>query len=219
MDLSEFKIKIIREKFEIDEGFGRIYSFIDFGNVNYWFEDDIRNSKGEVLEPHKKLVISLEGLAEFSGLFSDKRRFYYGVDTKNSKSVGFISLARKYFDNVITKDMQRIKHHFEGNELLSNTRPLNYDLEGKYVYIPKCNFDVEICVDAIRLADNYETFCLFSSDADFGALVQFLKRKKKKFILIKGGFAQYNLKKYADLTINAQDIKEYVTFEKQKSSR
>ena len=76
---------------------------------------------------------------------------------------------------------------------------MEHIMKGKYVYIPKCNFDVEMCIDAIRLMDYYDTFCLFSSDADFVSLLKFLKGKNKKVILIKGGHTRSDLKKQADL--------------------
>ena len=69
----------------------------------------------------------------------------------------------------------------------------------------------------INLA-KYDTFCIFSSDADFVSLIKFLKNNRKKIILIKGGFVQYPLKANSDLVINAQDIKENLVRIKQKSS-
>ncbi|MFA6159692.1 MAG: NYN domain-containing protein, partial [Parcubacteria group bacterium] len=79
-----------------------------------------------------------------------------------------------------------------------------------------CNFDVEISVDAIKVIDHYDTFCLLSGDADFVHLARFLKEKGKKMILIKGGFVVRQLKEIADLVINAQDIKKYIAIVKQK---
>jgi uncharacterized LabA/DUF88 family protein len=75
---------------------------------------------------------------------------------------------------------------------------------------------VEICVDAIKIADKYDTFCLFSSDADFVHLARFLKSKGKKIILAKGGYIHHSLHEVVDLVINAQDIKSYIAVIKQK---
>jgi uncharacterized LabA/DUF88 family protein len=93
---------------------------------------------------------------------------------------------------------------------------LQHDTGGNFIKIPKCNFDVEICVDSIKLLDKYDTFCLFSSDADFVHLMRFLKNKKKKIILVKGGYIHHSLHEMADLIINAQDIKSHVAVKKQK---
>lgn len=220
MDQEEFKRKVITEKFGIDLAeLSPIFSFIDFGNVNYWFEKDRQNIDGTLLEDDKKYYIDLEQLHDFSNIFSMSSRFYYGVDPHNRKSIGFVDAARNFFGKrkVVTKPIQKIKHYLEGADLKNNTRSRNYDKQGEYVYIPKCNFDVEICVDAIRLLPQYKTFCLFSSDADFTRLCEFLKKNDKNIIVIKGGYAQSHLLNTADIKINAQDIKQYITIIKSKN--
>jgi len=202
MDLVELKSLSIKKQLKLDQSdFGRVFSFVDFGNVDYWFDEDIYDQSGTVLPAGTKLVIDLENLAQFAHIFSEQVRFYYGHDPANKKSMGFSFIA---------------KSHFEPYFYTKPIRVINEDEEGQYVYIPKCNFDVEISVDAIRLSDHFDTFCLFSSDADFVALSRYLKKKGKKFILIKGGFVQYPLARSANLVINAQDIKSYITRTKAK---
>ncbi len=45
MDTIEFKQKIITDRFGVDMSqLSPIFSFIDFGNVNYWFEKDRQKS-------------------------------------------------------------------------------------------------------------------------------------------------------------------------------
>jgi uncharacterized LabA/DUF88 family protein len=68
----------------------------------------------------------------------------------------------------------------------------------------------------MRWIDEYDTFCLFSSDADFVSLLHFLKGREKKTILIKGGRILHTLKESAHLIINAQDLKKHIAFKKQK---
>lgn len=77
---------------------------------------------------------------------------------------------------------------------------------------------MEICVDAIRLLDNYETICLMSGDADFVRLLGYLKGKGKKVIIIKAGYITHSLAEMADQLVNAQDIKSCLVIKKQKSS-
>jgi len=201
------------------EKFGSIYTFIDFGNVNYWYEKDERDLNGEVLGSGEKLIVGIEKLFDFCRTFSDKSRFYFGLDERQSKSIHIISLARRFFGRgqVITKQIQRIKHYLDEEGAKTATRSLNYDRRGVYINIPKCNFDVEICIDSIRLLSRYDTFCLFSSDADFIALLRFLRTNNKKVILVKGGPTQKGLKQLADIVISAQDIKRHIAFKKQKS--
>lgn len=213
MDLQQFKLKNLG----IDKiKFGRIFSFVDFGNVNYWYERDERNGDGNLLPAGKKLVVDIEKLTNFLNLFSENKKFYFGLDPLNRKSIKIISKAREYFDKTITKPIQRIKHYLDSFEEKITTRSVKCDKQGKYIYIPKCNFDVEICIDAVRFLEKYNTFCLFSSDADFSYLLEFLRRRGKRIILFSAGYVMHNLKKKADLNINAQRIKKDVTFIKQK---
>ncbi|MDD4358591.1 MAG: NYN domain-containing protein [Candidatus Pacebacteria bacterium] len=107
---------------------------------------------------------------------------------------------------MVTKDLQKIKHRINEG-----------DKKRKYLEIRKCNFDVEISVDAIKMLKYYDTFCIFSSDADFTYLNKFLKSKKKKVIIVKGGHITRDLRNTADLIINAQDIKEKITRIKTKT--
>jgi len=96
MDFQEFKNKIITEKLGITKKYGNIFSFIDFGNVDYWFEKDKKDEEDNILLVDKKLVISLKKLAEFTSSFSIKTRFYYGHDPKNTKSIFFIDKTRDF---------------------------------------------------------------------------------------------------------------------------
>ena len=92
---------------------------------------------------------------------------------------------------------------------------LREDLSGKYIEIPKSNFDVEISVDSFRLLDKYDTFCLFSGDSDFSELTKFLKRKKKKIIIFASGQVYHTLKENADVYINAQRVKRDIALIKE----
>lgn len=193
-----------------------MYTFVDFGNVNYWYEHDERDAQGNILKQEQKLVVDVEKLSKFLTLFSEHNRFYFGLDPKNPKSIRIVAKARQYFHKTVTKPIQKIRHYLDAAELQTNTRLVNQDLKGKYVYIPKCNFDVEVCVDAVRYLNFFDTFCLFSGDADFAYLAEFLKRKKKKVILFSSGYVSHWLKDKADLNINSQQIKAEITFIKQK---
>jgi uncharacterized LabA/DUF88 family protein len=213
MNLAEYKKETIREKLGIGNEFGRIFSAIDFGNVDYWFDKDEWDDKGNKIPAGDKLVVSIEKLCIFCSVFSNQKKFYFGLDHRKEKSIHLIRLARENFGktNAVTKHIQYIKHYLSDAEADSSTRSINYDLNGKYVHIKKCNFDVEICVDAIRLMDKYDTICLFSGDADFARLLGYLKEKGKKVILIRGGFVLAELIRHTDLEISAQKIKSELT--------
>lgn len=218
MDFHELKKKTVRDALKIDNSFGSIATFVDFANVNYWFGEDEYDSDGKILASGAKLVIDIEKLNEFVKLFSDNVRFYYGLDNENAGSFGFIRKARYVFGKyrVFTKPIQKVRHYLDDIEVAVNTRVKRKDGRGTFVLLPKCNFDVEICVDAIKTAEGYKTFCLFSGDADFVHLARFLKSKGKKIILAKGGYIHHSLHEVADLVISAQDIKCHITSIKQK---
>ena len=119
---------------------------------------------------------------------------------------------RKIFGkrDVQTKDLQKIKHYFELDEHIP-VKHIATDEDGKkYIEIRKSNFDVEISVDAIKTLEHYETFCIFSGDADFVYLNNFLRKKGKKIIIVKGGFILARLRESADLVVNAQNIKKHI---------
>ena len=219
MDLLAFKKEYVQKELGITADFGRVLSFLDFGNINHWFEEDRQTHDYVALKDDEKLFVDILKLKEFLAVFSSDIRFYYGNDSSNTKSLWFVQKAQEIFSKarVFTKAMQKIKHYLENKtERDSNTRVLHHDGGGDFVYLPKCNFDVEISVDAIKTLEHYDTICLLSSDADFVYLLRFLKQKKKKVILVKGGHVVHQLKDIADIIINAQDIKKYITDIKQK---
>lgn len=220
MDLREFKSQNIKQKLGIDDKkFGKIFIFIDFANVDKWYAEDIRDWDGNILDDNKKLSIDLEKMFDFTRCFSNDVRFYYGHNSQNENSLKFLGKTKYVFgeNNVFTKPIQQIKHYLEEKEKLVNTRQMRHDNEGDFIFLPKCNFDVEICIDAIRLMSKYDAFCLFSSDSDFVSLMAYLKKNRKKLILVKGGYVHHTLKANSDLVINAQDIKRYITYLKSKN--
>jgi uncharacterized LabA/DUF88 family protein len=212
MNLEEFKKEYIRKELELTEEYGRIFSFVDFSNVNKWFEKDRQDWNNTLLQDDEKISINLEKLKEFSDLFSEKTRIYYGEDPRNSGSLSFTYELRRIFGKrkVVTKDIQKIKHYIETEEKIHSERIMK-DIDGKnYLEIRKCNFDVEISVDAIKMLQHYDTFCIFSGDVDFVYLNNFLKKKWKKIIIVKGGYITAKLRESAHLVLNAQNIKKHI---------
>jgi len=212
MDLQDLKNKFICNELGIADDYGRIFSFIDFSNVNKWFENDNQDWSNKLLPGDEKILIDLEKLKSFADIFSERVRIYYGEDPKNVGSLNFTYVMRKIFGkrDVQTKDLQKIKHYFDGDEQIPVKYVATDEDGGKYIEIRKSNFDVEISVDAIKMAEHYDAFCIFSGDADFVYLNNFLKKKGKKIIIVKGGFILAKLRESADLIINAQNIKKYI---------
>ena len=100
MNIEQFKKEIIRDDLEIRE-YGRIFSFIDFANVNKWFQYDNQDWNNNLLKDGEYLAIDLDKLKGFSEIISDKTRLYYGEDPKNKKSLGFTYIIRKIFGKEI----------------------------------------------------------------------------------------------------------------------
>lgn len=209
MNLDEFKLKTLgieKEKFQ------RIFSFVDFGNVNYWYEKDRRDFDGNLLPQSQKLIVGIEKLSTFINLFSNDKRFYYGLDQRDKSTWHITKLAERFNFKVNKKPIQWVKHYLEieeGKSIKLNHK-IKKDGSGIFIEIPKCNFDVEITVDAIRLMEYYDTFALFSGDSDFSMLLKFLRRRGKKIFLFYAGRISYSIKNYADLLVNAQKIKSSI---------
>jgi uncharacterized LabA/DUF88 family protein len=219
VDITEFKKQYVKNELQINESYGRVLAIIDFGNVNYWFESDRQDSENKALADYEKLKIDLQGLKDFSSIFSQDVRFYYGSDRNKPGSVNFITVVKNIFgrSRVFSKQIQYIRHYLNTEEVVTNTRMLFKDGERNYVKLPKCNFDVEMTVDVIRLMNSYDTLAMFSSDADFIALFRHLRNSGKKVILIKGGNITSDLRNNCELVVNAQNIKKHITqVEKQK---
>lgn len=218
MNQAELKEYAIKHSIGIEGDYGRVLAMVDFANVNYWFDEDRQSADYTALAEDEKLAINLEGLKEFLLAFCDDVRFYYGHDPKKEKSMAFLRATKHIFGKkrVFTKPLQMVRHYLDQDEALSNTRITYKDAKGDYILLPKCNFDVEISVDAIRLSGNYEALVLLSGDSDFVSLLRFLRSEKKedkgkKTILIKGGEITKDLRDSCDKLINAQQIKSYIT--------
>jgi uncharacterized LabA/DUF88 family protein len=209
MDLEELKLVSLGIK---KEKLGRIFSFIDFGNVNYWYEKDRRDGDDHLLPDNKKLIVDIAKLASFLNLFAEQKRFYYGWHYRIKSSWHIIIWAEKNGFIKITKPIQFIKHYLDGEELPSaKIKSIKRDFWGKFIEIPKSNFDVEISIDSIRLMEKYDTFCLLSGDSDFVGLIEFLKKRGKKIIIVAPGHIVLGLKEKSDLYINSQQIKSLIT--------
>ena len=88
---------------------------------------------------------------------------HHSADNQNN----FFAFLKKNKFVLITKPLKIIK---QGNISKDNLR--------------KANFDVEIAVDALEMADKFDTLVLFSGDSDFDYLIKILRNKNKKVIVI-----------------------------------
>lgn len=81
--------------------------------------------------------------------------------------------------------------------------------ESGEVVIEKGNMDVEITIDALHNLNKYDIAVLFSGDADFLALVTYLKNHNKKvFIFSSKGNISHELKTSGNGYFDLKDIKD-----------
>lgn len=206
MDLQEFKANYYFFK---PEEFGKIFVFVDFGNVRPWAKD----FWPEENKYRISVEIDIEKLSSLCGLVKpDEKFFYYGffpenpslgkdheINIRHFKSIFRIAKARKCGFNVRTKEVKMIP---------------NYDETGRYIgKLPKCNFDVEITMDAITKIEKYDTIMLFSGDSDFGKLLRYLKSKKKRVIVVSTrNCMSTELEEVKDLFIPDETLKTFLDY-------
>lgn len=212
MDLNEFKLQALGIN---KSKFGEIYSFVDFGNVNKWFIRDIWGWDDYKLLDGERLIIDIEKMARFINLFSEKKFFYYGFDKGNDASLHMTITAKKNGFKPVTKPIQWIRHYLTSDEESIYENPLLHDKikndkKGSFITIPKCNFDVEMCLDMVRLQEKYDSVCIFTSDNDFAPLLEYLMKRGKKIILIYSNPVRETLLAKVSLKIKAQDIKSSI---------
>ncbi len=135
----------------------RTVVIVDFGNVDKW----------------EKSLGWRVGIQELSRLVKhfaqgDKalRRFYYGSDYGSKERSATLSL---WSANVLSRaDMNRF-------EVIKKPVKYIHDSSKADGYEKKCDFDVEMAVDLIRMRDKYDQIVLFSGDGDLVYALRYLR--------------------------------------------
>jgi len=196
------------------KSFGRIFAFVDFGNVRPWAK--------ELWPEENKFRFSTEiDIAKIKDICSwvntEQSFFYYGYfgrdekllegeqDPRHNKSVFRIDKARKKGFEVITKETKMIPQ---------------YDEHGKFVgKFPKCNFDVEITMDILKKISDYDTIMLFSGDSDFGGLLKYIKSLGKNIIVIcTRNRMSTELEEVANKFIPAETLASFLKYERKNNT-
>lgn len=121
--------------------------FIDWANVHGW-------------EKNLKKPVEVGKIFSYLSEYKEIQdiRLYFGTD-KHEKSVEFLKTASKIGYQVITKPVKYIPVGGVGDQK---------------IYIRKCDFDMEVCIDAHRLLkDGFESFIFFTGDGDYAPLYKF----------------------------------------------
>ena len=172
------------------------------------------------METDEIFYVDIQKLGRLLDLFVDHKRFYYGHIVTKPATLHIVALAERCGFVKITKPVHRARHYLTSYDRIGDKARIYRDDFGKsYVYIPKCNFDVEITLDALRRLKDYDTFLLLSSDRDFEKLLLFLKRQNKKIVLIGGGYVSNDLRRHSDKFVHANRIKDSITSIKKVKAR
>lgn len=164
MDQNE--IKKLLTSFQTKED--RTIAIVDYGNIEKWKE-----SLG--------WIIGIKELSQLVKNFSrgnkELRRFYYGSDYGEKESCVIISM----WSNAILE-----KAKMNRFEVITKRVEYIHDKKNKFGYDKKCNFDVEMSVDLIKLKDFYDNIVLFSGDGDLMYVVEYLHSEYQKKCLVFG---------------------------------
>ena len=147
----------------------KVYVFIDASNIHYYL------AKAGWRIDWKKFKLMCERRYEAPKFF-----YYEGVPSKS-----------QYFDihpsHSLADFIQAKKNKYNYFKFLRSIsfkvrhKPVGRvydDTAGQFKH--KCNFDVELTIDALDALEDYDVFVLFSGDGDFVKLVKYLKGKRKK---------------------------------------
>ncbi len=133
---------------------GRVCVFIDAANIFY----SQQTLKWRV--DYKKLKEYFQKECSLQKIF-----FYTGMVGAHDKQNKFLEKLRGYGYMVKAKEVKRIE-----------VAPNAYEWKG--------NLDVELALDAFKNSDNYDTCVLMSGDSDFASLLDELKSKGKRVIVM-----------------------------------
>lgn len=149
--------------------------FVDYRNYYYYLD----KHAWEI--DWKRFKKFLEKMFDIVGIY-----YYEGIA---SKAVFFHLHRRASIQDFIYMKEEK-KEHFnslrqQGFKVRKKLIGRIYD-KRKRKYKLKCNFDVELTIDALDALDNYEVCVLCSGDGDFIKLIKYLKGKHKKVIVMAG---------------------------------
>jgi uncharacterized LabA/DUF88 family protein len=163
---------------------GKVYVFIDAANILY----SQQSLRWRV--DYKKLKEYFEKECDLKEIY-----FYTGRVGENHKQNKFLDKLKSFGYHVVAKEVKRIK-------ISRNT----YEWKG--------NLDAELIIDTLKNIDNFETYILMSGDSDFAPLLDELKEKKKRVIVMstKNHISRELLEraKY----VNIRKLKDWIEFRK-----
>ncbi|PJA37643.1 hypothetical protein CO181_02635 [candidate division WWE3 bacterium CG_4_9_14_3_um_filter_43_9] len=164
--MNQSEIKKFLESFKPRQS--RTIVIVDYGNVEKWklslsWKVDIKNLATLV----KNFAYGNQSL----------RRFYYGADYgRDEKSTVLTEWSRSVIERA---NMNRF-------EVVKKRVKYIHNLNNKFGFEKKCDLDVEMAVDLIKLHENYDTVIIFSGDGDLMYAVRYLHETYTKECFVFG---------------------------------
>lgn len=169
-----------RKKGQNLKKYGRIVIFIDAANIIYSLKD-----LGWKIN-YKKLRRYFERNSKLVDIYFYSAK-WEGKDSEES----FLSMLSRIGFKLRTKRLKFVKHNDGSSH-------------------PKGNVDVDLTVDMMSLLPKYDTAVLMSGDGDFQAVVNFVRSKGKKVIVVSTRWhIAKELIEAADMYINLRDLRKY----------
>ncbi len=161
---------------------GRVFVFIDAANILY-----SQQTLGWRVD-YKKLKEYFEKECNLKAIY-----FYTGRVGENNKQNSFIKKLEGLGYIVKAKEVKRIKI-------------------SKDAYEWKGNLDVELTIDVLANLANFDTLILMSGDSDFAALLDTVKMREKRVLVMstKGHVSKELLDRAKYINLNK--IREYIAF-------
>ncbi len=146
---------------------------IDASNIKYFLKKE-----GWWID-WSKFKTYFESLYDYTNL-----NYYEGIRSKTTFFSYNKTATLKEFEEAREKKLHFFKAlRSAGFKVVNKLTTSVYDkTQGEMKH--KCNFDVEIAVDAIDRLNNYDEFILCSGDGDFVRLLRYLKGHGKKTVVV-----------------------------------
>lgn len=181
---------------------GRVAVFIDAANLEGSLTDisvatPAHVGKGMLWKADKKFwAANYRGIYSFlKGKANLKTITFYTADFGTNSYSGFMTVLRKIGYRLVTKKIQQIhetdavirrkcKYCHANNQIPIKFKCYSCGRQNDVPTKGKADVDVEISVDAISQETGFDTFVLFSGDADYLYLLSKLKQQGKSIIVI-----------------------------------
>lgn len=182
----------------------RAYIFIDASNLHYFLVNAGWRIDWRKFKTYCENRYSSAAFFYYEGIPSKSQYFDIHPDHKLPQFAEAKKKKKEYFK--FLKSLSFKVRHKPVGRVYDNTA-------GEFKH--KCNFDVELTIDALDNMDQYDVFVLVSGDGDFIKLVKYLKgRKKKAVVMAPGERLAIQLAEAANQVIYLEDIEDKIARQK-----